>query len=145
MEGCQRAACRGRGDGCVRVSLCFVSRIGWAGRWRFCLVFPSRVGVPFAFFLIGVQCRRFVPPSRVGVPCRCCPVAPFLSARLGVSFHLFLSPLLFLFVFRPVVRVGWRCVVWSVAAERGVICREAGGCGVAICGAWRRGGAWAVR
>lgn len=151
---CWRAECRGCGD-IISVSFLFVSRLGWAGRWRFvsscggCLVsrlvsrpvfssrlrlfdWRSRVGVPFF-----VSCLRHVSS---GVSCRCCPVALFLSARFLVSSRLFSSlRLLFSCSFRRACRVsgvfgvgswerggGGRCVV-ARCERRGV------GCGVASC------------
>lgn len=64
-----------------------------------CRGFASRVGVGVSFLVsFLVSCRR---PVLSCVSCRCCPVAPFLSARVLVSSRLFSSLSLLLCVFVP--------------------------------------------
>ena len=104
---------------------CFSSRL--SSRVGVSFVFrglASRVGVSFVVsalasrlsscvgVLLLVSCRRSVLS---GVSCRCCPVAPFLSARVPVSSRLF-SPLL----------------LFSVCSSRRACRMASGRCGVAV-------------
>ena len=155
---CWRAECRGCGD-IISVSFLFVSRVGRAGRWRFVFsscgghlvsrsvsrpVFSSRLCLFDWRSRVGVGVSSFATcrcPVLSGVSCRCCPVAPFLSARFPVSSRLVLSLLLLFFACssrRACRMASGRC---GVTAERG----HRGRCGVsvamrvAICDAGRWG------
>ena len=97
-------------------------RVSWIG--VSCRRFVCRVGVSFVVsalasrlsscvgVLLLVSCRRSVLS---GVSCRCCPVAPFLSARVPVSSRLF-SPLM----------------LFSVCSSRRACRMASGRCGVAV-------------
>lgn len=125
----------------------FARCLGWDAVAVWCrpvsrLVPPSRVGVSFVVSALAsrpsVSCRRFVPSGRclrlvsAGVSCRCCFVAPFLSARFPVSSRLRSVAAVVLFVFVPsgVSDGGVFVAVW--VWRRSVV--AAWRCGVA----WRR-------
>lgn len=132
------------------MSVLFVSRIGRGGGWRFVsFLTASRVAsrsclLDWRFasaFRLSCRGRRSAHPSRVVVPC--CPafrvgvvlLRRFCQLVFPVSFRLFSSlssP--YSCSSRRACRMAFDR--WGMAVGRGVICREAGGCGVAICGAW---------
>lgn len=130
---------RRRGCDAIGMSLLFVSRIGWALRWRFCLVPPSRMGVPFVSFGLAfrvgvplvVSCRRFVS----------CPVSAF---RVGwcLRVGIVLSRRFCQLVFSCRLVSSLVAAVVSIRVSSRRACRVAFGCcGVVVRVAWR----WAWR